>query len=56
MPRSAHQRARSSATGTDIALAGITMLRFGGDRVVERHSQADMPGLLVQVGALPAPA
>ena len=44
------------ATGTDIALPGITILHFRGDRVVERFSQADMLGLLVQLGAVPAPA
>ena len=43
-------------TGRDIALPGITILRFGGERVVERHSTADMLGLLVQIGAVPAPA
>ena len=42
------------ATGADIALPGITILHFRGDRVVERFSQADMLGLLVQVGAVPA--
>ena len=44
------------ATGTAIALPGITILHFRGDRVIERFSQADMLGLLVQVGAVPAPA
>jgi predicted ester cyclase len=44
------------ATGTSIALPGITILHFAGDRVTERFSQADMLGLLVQVGAVPAPA
>jgi predicted ester cyclase len=44
------------ATGADIALPGITILHFEGDRVVERFSQADMLGLLVQIGAMPAPA
>ena len=44
------------ATGNDIALPGITILRFAGDRVVERFSQADMLGLLVQLGAIAAPA
>jgi predicted ester cyclase len=44
------------ATGVDIALPGITILHFDGDRVVERFSQADMLGLLVQLGAVPAPA
>jgi steroid delta-isomerase-like uncharacterized protein len=44
------------ATGHDIALPGITVLHFDGDRVVERFSQADMLGLMVQMGAIPAPA
>jgi predicted ester cyclase len=44
------------ATGRVIALPGITILRFEGDRTVERFSQADMLGLLVQIGAVPAPA
>jgi predicted ester cyclase len=44
------------ATGTEIALPGITILHFDGDKVVERFSQADMLGLLVQLGAVPAPA
>ena len=44
------------ATGNDIALPGITILHFAGNRVVERFSQTDMLGLLVQLGAVPAPA
>jgi predicted ester cyclase len=44
------------ATGTAITLPGITILHFRGDRVIERFSQADMLGLLMQVGAVPAPA
>jgi steroid delta-isomerase-like uncharacterized protein len=44
------------ASGTEIALPGITVLRFRGDRVIERFSQADMLGLLVQIGAVPAVA
>jgi predicted ester cyclase len=44
------------ATATVITLPGITILHFSGDRVTERHSQADMLGLLVQIGAVPAPA
>ena len=44
------------ATGVQIQLHGITTLRFAGDRVIERHSVADMLGLLVQLGAVPAPA
>ena len=41
------------ATGTAITLPGITILHFRGDRVIERFSQADMLGLLVQVGPCP---
>jgi predicted ester cyclase len=44
------------ATGRDVAVPGITILHFRGDTVVERFSQADMLGLLVQIGAVPAPA
>jgi predicted ester cyclase len=40
------------ASGRDAELAGITILAFEGDRVVERWSQADMLGLLTQIGAL----
>jgi hypothetical protein len=46
--------ARLPATG--IALPGTTILHFEGDRVVERFSQADMLGPLVQIGAVPAPS
>ena len=41
-------------TGTEITLPGITILHFEGGRVIERWSQADMLGLLVQLGAVPA--
>jgi len=44
------------ATGASITLPGITILHFRDGRVIERFSQADMLGLLVQVGAVPAPA
>lgn len=37
-----------------ITLPGITILRFRGERVVERWASADMLGLLGQIGALPA--
>jgi predicted ester cyclase len=43
------------ATGKPYALAGMTMMRFDGPRVVERWSSADFLGLLVQLGAIPAP-
>ncbi len=46
-----------SATGREIAIDGITILRFGDHATVrERWSTADMLGLLVQLGAVPAPA
>jgi predicted ester cyclase len=44
------------ATNTEIALPGITILHFDGETVIERFSQADMLVLLVQIGAVPAPA
>ena len=44
------------STGRKIALPGITILRFDGDTVIERWSSADMLGLLVQLGAVPAPS
>jgi steroid delta-isomerase-like uncharacterized protein len=44
------------ASGTVISLPGITILHFRRNRLIERFSQADMLGLLIQVGAVPAPA
>ena len=44
------------ATDVEIALPGITMIRYEGEQAVERWSQTDMLGLLVQIGAVPAPA
>jgi predicted ester cyclase len=43
------------ATERPYSIDGITMMRFSGERVIERWSSADMLGLLVQVGAIPAP-
>lgn len=45
-----------AATGIEIAQPGITIMHFDGERVIERFSQADMLGVLVQIGAVPAPA
>jgi hypothetical protein len=42
--------------GADVALPGITVVRFDGDRVRERFLQADMLGRRAQIGAAPAPA
>jgi predicted ester cyclase len=44
------------ATGTDIMLPGITVLHFRDGRCVQRWSSADMLGVLVQIGAVPAPS
>jgi steroid delta-isomerase-like uncharacterized protein len=44
------------ATGRDVALSGITVLHFQDGRCIERWSCADMLGVLVQIGAVPAPA
>ena len=43
-------------TGNAIAQTGITILHFEDGGVRERWSQADTLGLLVQIGAVPAPA
>jgi len=43
------------ATETPITLPGLTILHFKDGRCVERWSNADMLGLLVQLGAVPAP-
>lgn len=42
-------------TGREVRLPGITILRFQGNRCVERWSQADFLGLLVQLGAISLP-
>lgn len=43
-------------TDLPITLTGITILHFEGVQVIERFSQADMLGLMVQIGAVPAAA
>lgn len=43
------------ATGKPYMLPGITIMRFGGNTVIERWSNADMLGVLVQIGAVPPP-
>ena len=43
-------------TGNPVALDGITILRMRDGVCVERWSSTDMLGLLVQIGAMPAPA
>lgn len=44
------------ATGKEVAIGGLTILRFADGRCVERWTQADFLGLLQQLGAIPAPA
>jgi predicted ester cyclase len=44
------------ATGREFAMTGQTLLHFRDGRVVERWSSADLLGLLVQLGAVPAPS
>ena len=44
------------ATGRPYVLEGITIMRFRGDQVAERWTTADFLGLMVQLGAVPAPA
>jgi steroid delta-isomerase-like uncharacterized protein len=44
------------AMGKGITLSGITILRFAGGKCVERWNQADMLGLMQQLGAVPAPS
>jgi len=41
-------------TGKSFVLPGISILRFAGDKCVERWSQTNSLGLLHQLGALPA--
>ncbi|MBB3083985.1 ester cyclase [Geodermatophilus sabuli] len=44
------------ATGRPYLLEVITIMRFRSDQVAERWTAADFLGLLVQLGAAPAPA
>jgi len=44
------------ATGRRYALPGITIVRHANNRAIERWSCADILGLLIGLGAIPAPA
>jgi len=44
------------ASGKAYVLPGITIMRFAGDKVIERWSSADMLSVLVQIGAMPPPS
>ena len=41
------------ATGNKISVRGIDISRVAGGKVVEGWSEADMMGLMAQIGALP---
>jgi steroid delta-isomerase-like uncharacterized protein len=43
------------ATGKTITFVGITIDRLAGGKIVERWNQADMLGLMQQLGVIPAP-
>ena len=43
------------ATGKQITLTGISIDRFADGQIVERWTQADFPGLMQQLGVVPAP-
>jgi predicted ester cyclase len=43
------------ATGTRVRADGCTVLRFAGGACVERWATFDFLGVLVQIGAIPAP-
>lgn len=43
-------------TGARIDADGITIVRFSGDRVVERWNRLDDVTFLTQIGAMPTPA
>lgn len=42
-------------TGKEVTMSGMVILRFDGDKIVERWEEFNMLGLLVQLGAVPAP-
>lgn len=43
------------ASGRELSFPGITILRFEGDKCVERWSQADFMSLLQDMGVMPKP-
>ncbi len=42
-------------TGKAATIGGISILRFDGDKCVERWTQTDFLGLMQQLGVIPAP-
>ncbi len=45
-----------AATGKDVTISGLTLSRLEGGKVVEEWTTWDTLGMLVQLGAIPAPA
>jgi steroid delta-isomerase-like uncharacterized protein len=43
------------ATGKQVKLGVVDILHFEGDKVVERWGQADMMGMMIQLGVVPPP-
>ena len=44
------------ATGKEVTFSGIVILRFSNGKIVERWEEFDMMGMMMQLGAIPAPA
>jgi predicted ester cyclase len=42
--------------GKKVTVTGITIIRYAGDKAVEAWSEFDQAGMLMQIGAIPAPA
>ena len=42
-------------TGKEVAMSGISVLRLAGGRIVEERVQADVLGMMQQLGVLPVP-
>jgi steroid delta-isomerase-like uncharacterized protein len=45
-----------AATGKEVTVSGLTLSRLEGGKVVEEFTNWDTLGMLVQLGAVPAPA
>jgi predicted ester cyclase len=43
------------ATGKQVTMTGISIIRFAGGKAVEAWSQGDTLGFLQQLGLIPAP-
>jgi len=44
------------ASGKQVTITGINIMRFEGDQIVEIRGVLDVMGLMQQLGAIPAPA